>query len=226
VGDFDECQIDKSGRWLVIKETRGAEQRLWNRIIDLDTQAVTERPNNEGAVGHSDCGFDCLVGETGYGQLPGTFLLWDLKARTSWAVYAMPDPSWQPMTRHFAHGNARPGDPRGQWGIVSSAHRHDLPRANEIVKVMLDGGGSCAVIAPNLVDLDAPGGGDTYRKLPHAARQRRLHRRMVFLHREPRHRSSRCVSGARPMISSGVNPKPWSHRGGCSTASASGWPTG
>ena len=44
-------------------------------------------------------------------------------------------------------------------------HRDDLPRANEHIKVWLDGS-RCQAIAPNLVDLDAPGGGKDYRKVP------------------------------------------------------------
>ena len=34
-GDFDECQVDKSGRWLVIKEDVDGKNAEDNRIIDL-----------------------------------------------------------------------------------------------------------------------------------------------------------------------------------------------
>ncbi len=55
---YDECQIDQSGRYLVIKEGLGA-----NQIIDLQTGAEHTIPDMDGAVGHSDCGVGTLIGE-------------------------------------------------------------------------------------------------------------------------------------------------------------------
>src|SRR5205814_263772 len=36
VGDFDECQVDKSGRWLLIKDNVDGANGEDNRIIDLN----------------------------------------------------------------------------------------------------------------------------------------------------------------------------------------------
>lgn len=55
---YDECQIDKSGRFLVIKEGLGA-----NRIVDLVTGNESTITDMDGAVGHSDCGDGTLIGE-------------------------------------------------------------------------------------------------------------------------------------------------------------------
>ena len=44
-GDYDECQIDKSGRWLVIKENVDNNYNEDNRVIDIETGA------GAGAVG-------------------------------------------------------------------------------------------------------------------------------------------------------------------------------
>ena len=38
-GDYDECQIDKSGRWLVIKENVDNQYNEDNRVIDIETGA-------------------------------------------------------------------------------------------------------------------------------------------------------------------------------------------
>ena len=50
---------------------------------------------------------------------------------------------------------------------VSNANRSDLPRVNEIVCFRLDGSLNALVVAPNMTDLNASGGGsDDYAKLP------------------------------------------------------------
>lgn len=64
-GAPDECQIDKSGRFLVIKEDN------YNRIIDLETDEVKYIQNDEGALGHSDNGFEYIIGENDYSPLAG-----------------------------------------------------------------------------------------------------------------------------------------------------------
>lgn len=64
VGALDESQIDPSGRFLLIKETRQRDRpRLDNRILDLDAQTDTWLLDEDGAVGHSDMGAGFVVGE-------------------------------------------------------------------------------------------------------------------------------------------------------------------
>lgn len=65
----DECQIDKLGNWLVIKEGND------NRIIDLSDGEERIILNSEGALGHSDCGFGTMVGEN---DQDGFLTRWDL----------------------------------------------------------------------------------------------------------------------------------------------------
>src|SRR5690606_8833486 len=57
VGDFDECQVDKSGRWLVIKENVDGRYGEDNRVIDLETGEERVLLDEKGAGGHSDLGF-------------------------------------------------------------------------------------------------------------------------------------------------------------------------
>ncbi len=52
-GDYDECQIDKSGRYLVVKENVDGLDGEDNRIIDRQTGAETLFLDRDGAAGHS-----------------------------------------------------------------------------------------------------------------------------------------------------------------------------
>ena len=151
---FDECQIDRSGRYLVIKE--GAD----NRIIDLDTHTETTVADAGHALGHSDAGFGYAIGEDDYHAQPGAFVRMDLAnpLGPSRLVYHMTD--WSTMARHVSHTNA----PQGRV-LISAAHRADIPRANELVFAPLDGSLVCTVIAPTLIDLDAQPDLDDYKKL-------------------------------------------------------------
>lgn len=162
-GEYDECQIDKSGWDLVIKEK--IDQQLMNRHINLGTRETWTILKADHPLGHSDNGHGYMVGEDANHDLPGAFILRDLSQprRQGRLVYHMH--GWAPMTRHCAHSNALPGSPDSQFVIISSAHRDELPRANEIVKVPLDGSLLATVICPNLTDLNAPSADNDYDKL-------------------------------------------------------------
>ena len=69
---------------------------------------------------------------------------------------------------HVSHENAQSGVPVAQqMACTSSAERQNLPRVNEIVCFRLDGSMDVLVVAPNMTDLNASGGGsDDYSKRP------------------------------------------------------------
>src|ERR1043165_5673356 len=69
-GDYDECQIDKSGRYLVIKENVDGKNGEDNRIIDLNTGNETIFLDENGAAGHSDLGFGYMVAREIATELP------------------------------------------------------------------------------------------------------------------------------------------------------------
>ena len=176
-GEFDECQIDKSGRWLVIKENVDGVNGEDNRIIDLHTGAERVLLDPNGAGGHSDLGYGYMVAEDNYNRQPGAVRLWkfDLDVQGGQPanvrgqgelVYQLS--SWTSGLGHVAHGNARGGvAPEEQISCASNAHREHLPRVNEIVCFTLDGSMKTLVVAPNLSDLNASGGGsEDYAKLP------------------------------------------------------------
>src|SRR5690606_18561779 len=60
-GAYDECQIDKSGRWLVIKEDVDGRDGEDNRIIDLQTGRERLLLDRDGAAGHSDMGHGYMI---------------------------------------------------------------------------------------------------------------------------------------------------------------------
>jgi len=176
-GDFDECQIDRSGRWLVIKENVDGVNGEDNRIVDLQTghEQVLTDPN--GASGHSDLGFGYQIAEDNFNRLPGAVRRWNLSADMSGGqpatvagqgelVYQLA--SWSSGIGHIAFGNAQSSRPiEQQTACASNASRERLPRVNEIVCFKLDGSLQTMVVAPNMTDLDAAGGGpDDYSKLP------------------------------------------------------------
>lgn len=155
---YDEAQVDRSGRYLLVKEAADL------RVVDLETGASTWRLDADGAPGHSDVGDAEVVGEDDRAPLPGTFRRWRLEpgGATTDGRVVYHTTEWANLSLHASWS------PRGSV-LISGASRRDLPRANEFVLAPLDGSLELAVVAPNLVDLDADGGGgDDYRKLPKA----------------------------------------------------------
>ena len=171
IGEFDECQIDKSGRWLVIKDNLDSRNGEDNRVIDLQTGVEQVLLDENGAAGHSDVGFGYMVAEDNFASLPGATRVWKFDENfiapgQGTLVYHLT--SWSAGLGYLAHGNARPDVPLQQQTVCSSnATRLALPRVNEIVCYRLDDSLQVLVVAPNMTNLDASGGGsDDYSKLP------------------------------------------------------------
>jgi hypothetical protein len=176
-GDYDECQIDKSGRFLVVKENVDGRNGEDNRIIDLQRggEEIVFLDEN-GAAGHSDLGYGYMVAEDNFDAMPGAVRVWQLGQDLSGSdnghvagqgtlVYELS--SWSTGIGHIAHGNSTNAASTGQMACVSNASRDNLPRVNEIVCFRLDGSMQALVVAPNMTDLNASGGGsDDYWKIP------------------------------------------------------------
>jgi len=171
-GDYDECQIDKSGRWLLVKENVDGRNGEDNRIIDLQSGAEQIFYDEEGAAGHSDLGYGYLVAEDNMYNQPGAVRVWQFgqdvhAAGQGTLVYALT--KWEGGgVGHVSHANAKAGTPINQQMVCSSnAYRDNLPRVNEIVCYRLDGSMNTLIVAPNMTDLNASGGGsDDYSKRP------------------------------------------------------------
>ncbi|GIK16098.1 MAG: hypothetical protein BroJett003_10620 [Planctomycetota bacterium] len=61
---LDEVQIDKSGRYLVIKTGGAGDGAIQVRVLDVETGAVAELTDGppDYAPGHGDCGFGTIIG--------------------------------------------------------------------------------------------------------------------------------------------------------------------
>jgi len=172
-GDYDECQIDKSGRYLLIKENVDGIDGEDNVIEDLATGIERIYYDRQGAGGHSDNGFGYEIGEDNFFAYPGSVRLYRFDQAQS-------DPSngngtlvwhstdWNIGANHISHANAVPGTPISQqYACQSNATRSTIPRANEVLCYRLDGSLVGLIVAPVMTDLNASGGGtDDYWKYP------------------------------------------------------------
>lgn len=140
----DECQIDKSGNWLVIKEDN------LNRIIYVPTGSERIIQNEEGALGHSDCGFECMMGENDFSSSAGALDLFHLRTGERRLIYSTG--IWN--MGYVSFTNARPGPVDDQNCLITSP--------NELILVNI-GSGQGRVVCPNLAESQ-----ETYEKRPKA----------------------------------------------------------
>ena len=128
--DFDECQIDKSGKWLLIKEQLDGAGGEDNRVIDVDSNTERVLNDPDGAAGHSDMGYGYLVAEDNFNNQPGAVRVWDFNKDLRGGqpnspvqgqgtlVYQLAD--WMSLAQHIAHGNSKPGVPLDQQVACAS----------------------------------------------------------------------------------------------------------
>lgn len=131
-GKPDECQIDKDGNYLFIKEDD------YNRIINIENDGQEIITNAQGALGHSDCGFNEAYGENDMSNLGGALdrISFSSLERTpifSTGVWNM---------GYFSFCNAAPQNGRIQKGLITTP--------TELISVILDGSGNGKIICPNL----------------------------------------------------------------------------
>lgn len=166
-GDYDECQIDKSGQWLVIKENLDRLYGEDNRIIDLSTGIETILLDQDGAGGHSDNGYGYLVADDNRHKLSGAVRIWRFGRKPLGGPVVFHRTDRRGGIGHISHSNAKPGIPaERQYACGAAATRVTAPHLNEVLCFRLDPSLDVLVVAPVMTDLDATGGGDDYAKLP------------------------------------------------------------
>ena len=169
IGDFNECSVDKSGRWLMSLENVDGLYDLEMRIFDLSTGAERMVWDQDGAVGHADMGYGYVVGSDNWNALPNAELLWDFARNPLAGFMVSHNLDWSaPAPNHISHANARADLPASQqYACGSGATRVNAVWGNEIICFPLDGSLRVLVVAPVMTDLDASGGGtDDYVKMP------------------------------------------------------------
>ena len=168
IGTLDECQISKDSRYLLIKDNIDSIDGEDNVIQDLRDGSTRTILDKQGAAGHSDNGYGYMVAaDNHYPSLANAWRLWMFEESSQpQGLVVYHSPSWDAELKHVSHVNARNELPTRQYVVGSGASKILGPRANEIVGFRLDGSLECVVIAPVLTDMNAPGGGNEYAKLP------------------------------------------------------------
>src|SRR5262249_30051994 len=155
-GNYDECQIDASGRFLQIKEDYDGVSGVDNRVIDLTTGVEHRHPWQSGAPGHSDNGFGYTLSQDAWNNLPNAFRVYplDQDKRASGPVVTN-NMDWSVVApAHVSWSNARSGVPLSQqYACGSGANRSNTNRANEISCFRMDSTLDVMVVAPVMTDL-------------------------------------------------------------------------
>jgi hypothetical protein len=136
-GNPDECQIDMSGKFLTAKETVD-DDKLENRIITLTNGNEKRITNAQGSLGHSDCGFGCMIGENSKSQHPGALDYVNLETLERKLMFSTG--IWN--MGYVSFTNAR------DWQI--DMQRCLISTPSELILVMLDGWKQSRVVCNNL----------------------------------------------------------------------------
>jgi hypothetical protein len=131
-GNPDECQVDKSGKWLLIKEDND------NRIINLLTDEEYVIKNERGALGHSDCGYECAMGENDYSSNAGALDMIEFPTKKQCPIFSTG--IWN--MGYVSFTNARPGSLESQFCLVTTP--------SHLVQVYFNG--SFQEVCPNLTE--------------------------------------------------------------------------
>src|SRR6267142_1329166 len=169
IGDFNECSVDKSGRWLMSLEDVDHLYDLEMRIFNLATGTERLVWDQDGAVGHADMGYDYVIGADQWNTFPNAILSWDFTRDPLTGFMVHHNTDWSaPAPDHISHANARAGVPSSQqYACGSGASRANAIWGNEIICFNMDGSFKVLVVAPVMTDLNATGGGsDDYVKQP------------------------------------------------------------
>lgn len=168
IGVFDECNLDRSGRWTVSLEDIGVPKDIANRIFDNETGKETRLRGPQGTLGHLDMGFGYMLGADDEHPLPNATIRWDFEPRIAQGPLLHHNSTWGVVAiNHPSHVNAKPDVPKSQQYACGSNVTQKAIQ-NEITCIRLDGSNEQLIVAPVMTDLNATGGGkdDFYAKYP------------------------------------------------------------
>jgi len=169
IGTFDECNLDRSGRWTVSLEDIGVSKDIANRVFDNETGQETRINGPKGTLGHLDMGYGYMLGADNHNPMPNATIRWNFEPTISQGPVLHRNPNWDLVAiNHPSHGNAKPNVPASQqYACGSDCSKHTFQ--NEITCIRLDGSNDELIVAPVMSDQSAPGGIGTdpyYAKLP------------------------------------------------------------
>lgn len=168
VGDFDECNLDKSGRWVINFEVINTPGDFAMRIFDNQTGKETRINGPSGTLGHTDTGYGYAIGADGYNSLPNATILWTLEPTIAQGPVLHYNINWNvAAVNHTSHANARPNVPLSQQYACGSDVSTNYAVQNEITCFRIDGSHDALIVAPVMTDPNASGGCcDFYSKQP------------------------------------------------------------
>jgi len=169
IGKFDECNLDRSGRWTVSLEDIGVPKDIANRIFDNETGQETRLNGPKGTLGHLDMGYGYMLGADNHNPSPNATIRWDFEPTISQGPVLHRNSNWDLVAiNHPSHGNAQRGvPPSQQYACGSDCSKNTFQ--NEITCIRLDGSNNELIVAPVMSDPNAPGGigkDPYYAKLP------------------------------------------------------------
>ena len=168
-GTLDECQIDKSGRYLMILQNIDGLYDMENVFIDLSTGEQTVVYDQNGALGHHDMGYGYAVGMDNWNPLPDAAILFSFTPTPTKGPTVFHSIDWNTIAiNHVSHSNAQQNLSMSQAFACGSNADYTAVQ-NEILCFRLDGSTDQLVVAPVITDLNAPGGccAGAYGKYPH-----------------------------------------------------------
>ena len=169
VDRYDECQIDKSGKYLLIQEVIGSQPGLANRFIDIGTGAETRILDaaGTGALGHHDMGFGYIVGGDRWNPSPNATSVNNLNPSFIKGPAANYNYNWDIVQANYVtHSNAKSGTPIDQQFACGSHSDRVTYNQNEVVCFRLNNSLDQLIVAPIMTDMNAGGGGNDYAKCP------------------------------------------------------------
>ena len=168
IGIFDECNLDKSGRWVISLEDIGIPGDEANRIFDNQTGQETRIGGPYGTLGHLDTGYGYAVGADGYNSLPNATILSTFEPTIAQGPVLFYNINWNvAATNHTSHANAKPNVPLSQQYACGSDVSTNYAAQNEITCFRIDGSHDALIVAPVMTDPNASGGCcDFYSKQP------------------------------------------------------------
>ena len=158
IGKFDECNLDRSGRWTVSLEDIGVPKDIANRIFDNETGQETRLNGPKGTLGHLDMGYGYMLGADNHNPLPNATIRWNFEPTVSQGPVLHRNPSWDLLAiNHPSHENAKPHVALSQqYACGSDVSKNAFQ--NEITCVRVDGSNDQLIVAPVMTDPNATGG--------------------------------------------------------------------
>lgn len=168
IGVFDECNLDKSGRWTISLEDLNISGDIANRIFDNQTGQETRITGPNGTLGHLDMGYGYALGADGFNPLPNATILWMYQPSIAEGSVLHYNVNWNVVAvNHVSHSNAKPNVPLSQQYACGSNVDTNYTVQNEITCFRIDNSDDQLIVAPVMTDPGASGGCcDSYAKYP------------------------------------------------------------